>query len=226
MTEFTNAPPCLSDEALLAITEQHFGITGKIQPLASERDQNARLSTSHGDYVLKVANLAEDPALLSLQNAVLSHLETVDPSLGVPRVVAAKNGRHLVTDACPGQGMLVRLLTFLDGRLFSTVERSPPLLTSLGRFMGRLSSALQCFGHPAAHRPEFLWNLDNALTCKTYLEDISDDRFYRSVRCPVPPRSCRSQSWCAPRGGGEGWPAPGNGCLRRPRNASAAGDFS
>lgn len=118
MTEFTNAPPCLSDEALLAITEQHFGITGKIQPLASERDQNARLSTSHGDYVLKVANLAEDPALLSLQNAVLSHLETVDPSLGVPRVVAAKNGRHLVTDACPGQGMLVRLLTFLDGRLF------------------------------------------------------------------------------------------------------------
>ena len=70
MTEFTNAPPCLSDEALLAITEQHFGITGKIQPLASERDQNARLLTSHGDYVLKVANLAEDPALLSLQNRV------------------------------------------------------------------------------------------------------------------------------------------------------------
>ena len=174
MSEFTETPPCLSDDALIAITERYFGIGGSIQPLASERDQNARISTSHGDYVLKVSNHAEDAALLELQNAVLSHLEAVDPSLGVPRVVAAKDGKYLVMDAGSDQGKLARLLTFLDGRLFSNIEKSPALLTSLGRFMGRLSSAMQSFGHPAAHRPDFLWNLDNALACKAYLEDIVD----------------------------------------------------
>ena len=42
------------------------------------------------------------------------------------------------------------------------------LLESLGSFMGRLSHALRGFGHPAAFRPGFLWNLDETMAVKSH----------------------------------------------------------
>ena len=68
----------------------------------------------------------------------------------------------------------VRLLTYLPGNLYSNVEQTPELGASLGSFMGRLSRALAGFGHPAAHRPGFLWDLDEAIKVKPWLADIAD----------------------------------------------------
>ncbi|HEY7687143.1 MAG TPA: phosphotransferase, partial [Dongiaceae bacterium] len=174
-TVFEQAPPAFSDSDLLAIASERFALTGGIKPLVSERDQNARVTAAGGDYVLKIANLAEERTALEFQQAVLAHLALVAPGLGVPRVRPAKNGESIATwpSADGRNAHFVRAVTFLPGKLLSEVERSPALLESLGRFMGRLSRALQGFGHPAAHRPDFLWNLDNAEGCRGYISDIA-----------------------------------------------------
>ncbi len=166
VTSFDTAPPRLDSSALADIAATHFGIDGAIETLDSERDQNARICCIDSDsYVLKIANSAESLEFLTMQNAALRHLADRDPALGVPRVCPARDGNGLATLG-DGDGNLVRMLTYLPGTVLKEAPKSPRLLTNLGRFMGRVDSALQGFMHPAAIRPDFLWNLDNAAACR------------------------------------------------------------
>ena len=41
--------------------------------------------------------------------------------------------------------------------------------------MGTFSKAIQGFAHPAAHRPDDLWNLDNVIACKAHLQDVANE---------------------------------------------------
>jgi len=52
-----------------------YGLDASAAGLPSERDQNFLLTTSAGErYVLKVANAAEDRAMLDAQNAAMAHV--------------------------------------------------------------------------------------------------------------------------------------------------------
>jgi len=158
-----------------------FNIEGKISTLASERDQNVKIVTASGDaYTLKIANESEQPELLELQNSALQHLAGVDATLTVPGVLPSVSGNFIesTTDPDSGKPLAVRLLNFVPGQLYSAAPKTLPLLNSLGDFLGRLSCALQGFAHSAAHRDDFLWNLDNAPAVRQYIEDIdsADDR--------------------------------------------------
>lgn len=163
---FDSPPPAFTDDQLLQLAGAVFGLHGTVDELASERDQNARLDTADGSYVLKVAHPAEDPTTLHLQQAALEHLRRVDPTLGVPHVVA------------PGtvewNGHLARIVTHLPGVPYAMVDATPDLRRGLGRLMGRVSRALQGFGHPGAHRPGFLWDLDGADGVRHWIEHIAD----------------------------------------------------
>ena len=63
--------------------------------LDSERDQNFRLRTTDGrDYVLKIANPAEERSVTNLQTEVLRHVASRDPSLPIPRIFfVARDGK-------------------------------------------------------------------------------------------------------------------------------------
>ena len=174
MSVFDCPPPNFPEADLIAIAKARFGITGTVTILDSERDQNARLRTPDGDFVLKIANAAEDKAILDLQNAALQHLARTDPDLNVPRLVPTLDGTPSCEEAGPGGTHRVRLLTYLAGRPFAAAAPCPELFESLGAFMGRLSRALQSFEHPAADRPGFLWALDAAGRCRPLADDIAD----------------------------------------------------
>ena len=48
--------PSFNDEALAKLVLDIYGIICEISPLVSYEDQNARIKTSKGSYVLKIAN--------------------------------------------------------------------------------------------------------------------------------------------------------------------------
>lgn len=175
MSEFDQPRPQFLETDVLDRLRRDYGLSAVLTPLVSERDQNFRVDAGGCSHVLKISNQCEDPALLDLQNAVLAHLQRADPTLAVPRVLPALDGSALLS--WPGANGVhsVRLLSYLPGRLYSAASRSSATLVSLGRFMGRLSRALKGFGHPAAHRPDFLWNLDTVVNLKPWLADIADD---------------------------------------------------
>jgi Ser/Thr protein kinase RdoA (MazF antagonist) len=57
------APSFSASEAQM-LADRHFGLTGEIEPLYSERDQNFRLRTSSGDWTLKIASVEEAPEVI------------------------------------------------------------------------------------------------------------------------------------------------------------------
>ena len=176
-TSVFDAPkPAFTAEEAQRLLARDYGVDGKLKELVSERDQNFLVDSAAGRFVLKIANAVEDPDFLALQNAVMKHVALADPDLGLQRVIATAAGGDIVEWDQGASRHAVRLLSYLPGDLYSSVGSSPHLLESLGAFVGRLSRALRGFGHPAAFRPGFLWNLDEAMAVKPWLGDIVAER--------------------------------------------------
>ena len=173
---FESPKPAFTAEEARRLLARDYGVDGKLRELVSERDQNFRVDSPSGKFVLKIANAVEDTEFLALQNAAMKHVALADPELGLQRVIASATGDYIVEWDQGVSSHAVRLLTYLPGELYSAVGSSPLLLGSLGAFVGRLSRALRGFGHPAAFRPGFLWNLDEAMEVKPWLADIVAER--------------------------------------------------
>jgi Ser/Thr protein kinase RdoA (MazF antagonist) len=198
MAAFEKSPPAFPAAELQTIALERFGLTGEIAPLVSERDQNARVNTPEGDYVLKIANLGEDRMALEFQQAVLAHLENVAPDLGVPRIRPAKSGEGIVTWPSPDgrDAHLLRAVTFLPGRLFSAVPRTPRCWR-VRAVTGRLSR--RCRASAMGRTPgPISWNLDNAEGCRGNIGDIAKaedralvERVFARYGAQVKPRLLR-----------------------------------
>jgi Ser/Thr protein kinase RdoA (MazF antagonist) len=150
-------PPCLTVPALAALVRAHWGVTGALTPLTSERDQNHCLDTPTGSYTLKLANPAEPAALTDFQTRALLHVAATAPDLPTPRVIPGLDGRTIIPTA---DGAL-RLLTWLPGTPLAELPRSPALATAIGRALGRLDATLAGFSHPAADH-HLLWDIRNS----------------------------------------------------------------
>lgn len=89
--------PALSRSDAARVAENLFGVRLETlpAPLESERDQNFRLTSDRdGDLVLKLANPAEDPAVLDFQNRALQHVAERDPGLCVPRLQTFRQAKR------------------------------------------------------------------------------------------------------------------------------------
>jgi Ser/Thr protein kinase RdoA (MazF antagonist) len=152
--------PSLTDDRAAAILRSTWGIDGVLVSLPSERDRNWRVRVGDADaYVLKVANTADDAALLGFQHEALDRL--LAAGVPCPQPISTADGRRIVevSDAA-GPSLLVRVLRWVPGRPLATVasaERSDAMLRSLGVVMGMTARAVAGWDHPAAHRP-FQWN--------------------------------------------------------------------
>jgi Ser/Thr protein kinase RdoA (MazF antagonist) len=152
--------PAFSVAEAEGIAKRNFGVSGSARALVSERDQNFHLRTDDGrQYVLKIANPAEDPAVLDFQTQALLHIARVNPELPVPDVVTTAEGApSCVIDGADGRRFITRLLRYLPGGLLDEVQPSRALLRDVGASAARLAQALRGYFHPAA-RHELLWDL-------------------------------------------------------------------
>ncbi|HEY5657704.1 MAG TPA: aminotransferase class III-fold pyridoxal phosphate-dependent enzyme [Myxococcota bacterium] len=152
-----------------------YHLEGEVQSLYSERDQNFRVRAGDGrEFVLKIANPAEDPAVLDFQTCALLHIAGIDASLPVPRVIRTADGSPSRWIVGPdGRRSIVRLLTFLPGRLLDHAYHTPGLLREIGTTTARLARALRGFFHPAA-RHDLLWDLLQAPRLRQHTRHIDD----------------------------------------------------
>jgi hypothetical protein len=152
--------PTVSIDAAAGILRRHWGIRGDLTVLPGERDRNFRVDVGgRPRFVLKVANLGEDPAFLELQNRVMTHVAGLQAICQRP--VPATDGR-LVLDGGEAAGPpLVRLLTWLPGVPLADVPvraRPSRLHLELGIMVGRLSSLIQRAGVKPPDRA-FQWDV-------------------------------------------------------------------
>ena len=148
----TLPPPALGPQDLARLAATHYGITGTLTRLTSERDLNHRLTTANGErFTLKLSNPAEPAAMTAFQTAALLHVAGRSPT---PRVIPALNGQPII--ATP-HGAL-RLLGWLDGTPLHATPPSPAQRRAVGAALARLTTALQDFSHPAADHV-LLWDI-------------------------------------------------------------------
>ena len=178
--------PAFSTQEAEAIALQTFDIQASAHGLASERDQNFQLRAKDGsEWVLKIANPAEDLALLDMQTQALLHIAQADPSLPIPRVKATPDGEMFhEMDAADGQRYIVRVLSYVPGQLLDDAKLHPALLRDVGAMAARLARALRGFFHPAA-RHELLWDLTQASALRTRTKHIKEPTRRRAVEATL-----------------------------------------
>jgi hydroxylysine kinase len=163
-------PPRASLAALTGLLRDHWGLTGTLTPLTSERDQNHRLDSASGSFTLKLANPAEPGKLTEFQTLALQHSATTTPGLPTPRVIPAVDGRPII----PTPDGALRLLTWLPGTPLAHLPRSTGLAAAIGTALGRLDATLAAFSHPAADH-HILWDIRNAADLAPLTPALPDD---------------------------------------------------
>ncbi|MBM4187154.1 MAG: aminotransferase class III-fold pyridoxal phosphate-dependent enzyme [Gemmatimonadetes bacterium] len=187
-------PPTVELGALAGFVRLRYGLTGELEPLPSERDLNFKVAMPTGDYVVKVANIAESRALLEVQAEALERV--ANAGVPGPRLVKASTGERLVALEAPGGPYLVRVLTWVDGVPLATINpKGPATLRSLGQLLGRIDVALAGWDPPAARR-HLKWDLARADWIEGHWERIEDpERRAMAMRLFGPYRSQVLPRW-------------------------------
>ena len=163
-------PPQVPAPALARLAAIHWGHTGTLHPLTSERDQSRRLDTGTESFTLKLANPAEPATLTAFQTKALLHTARHAPDLPTPRVIPTVDGHSIL----PTPDGALRLLTWLPGTPLAHLPRIPDLAASIGTALGHLDAALEPFHHAAADH-HLLWDIRNAPDLAPLTNALADD---------------------------------------------------
>jgi hydroxylysine kinase len=171
----STAAPALDAAEVQALVARLYGIEGRVQALAGERDQNCCLETADGTrYVVKISNASEPVSLVDFQIGALEHIARRAPAQAVPRVVRTLAGLTHDSITLPdGQPTTLRMLSYLDGVQIRETPRTPAQRRAMGRGLAELNLALQGFTHPAATH-DLLWNVSAAHRLGVQLASLVD----------------------------------------------------
>ena len=169
---FNVSPPAFTKGEIADIARKHYGITGDIDELFSDRDQNFIVANSKDSYILKIYNQMENESIIDLQEKAIKHIIEIDPTMKVPKQIGPT-----VTFQKNGHSYLIRPFNYIKGNFLSEIKLSNEDHLKMGMFLGRLSKSLKGFDHQAAHR-DFDWDARQADLMKNKLEfiDSPEDR--------------------------------------------------
>lgn len=169
--------PAIDPATARHLLQQHYGMTGVVQRLTGERDQNFLVKSLQGrDYLLKISHPAEDLATTDFQTQALLHIVRTDPTLPIPHVINTCSGEAWKFLAWDGQApRAVRLLSYLQGDLLTKVPHSVALRQHLAAMLARLTIALRGFFHPAAGH-DLHWDLKHAGELRGLLTHVPDKK--------------------------------------------------
>jgi 4-aminobutyrate aminotransferase-like enzyme/Ser/Thr protein kinase RdoA (MazF antagonist) len=168
--------------------ERLFGL-GTVSPtkrLASERDQNFLISSSRGQFVLKISNATESPESLAAQNAMMARLAEIDGQVVAQsvRVVNSLAGNPIEeVNGADGKRHCVRLMSFVVGQPMASLPcYCDQLLQHLGNTIGAVTKSLEGFDDPA-FRYDFHWDLANCVSVIESRLDLIDGEKRHMVEC-------------------------------------------
>jgi 4-aminobutyrate aminotransferase-like enzyme len=203
------APPTFTEGEAATLAHDLFGVEGAATSIDSERDQTF-LIEGRRPAVLKISNVAEDPARLDLEALAAQRVAQLDPDLPValPWLLP---GMSLDTEdpaafraavEGPVGTHYIRMYDRLPGRAWvSGASLNDAAIREWGTMAARVGRALRGFWHPCAARV-MLWDVQHALRLRPLLGAVNDaeirelvaaalDRYERVV-APVWP-SLRAQ---------------------------------
>ncbi len=141
-----------------SLLERNYHLTGRLQPLPTEKDDTFRLRTELTDYLVKVSPPDEAQAVVGLQTAAMRFLEGAPPELPIQRVKLAVDGSDNVVMENDGRLRVLRVFDFVEGALWAQTNPDGEQLAKVGEILGRVDLALEAFAHPADQRG-LVWDI-------------------------------------------------------------------
>lgn len=153
-----------------------YGLNGSVKRLSSERDETFLFTREDGtEFVLKIANPAEDPAALEFQDGALLHLAATAPAVPVPRLVPTAAGAPSHTLSTADGPRIMRLLTFLRGELQYRTPSSEAQSRDVGRALAALGLGLEDYrGRPPAGK--LMWDISHTLDLAAVVDHVAPER--------------------------------------------------
>ena len=148
-----------------------YTIKGKASKLPGEIDANFKVNIGgENPYILKISPENTNESELDFQQKILAYLDNKNSSLIAPKTILDKHKKAISEICLDGKTTLkVRLLTWIDGRVWSSVNpKLNDLRFSLGEKAGEITKNLQGFQHSEAER-EFVWDIAQGLWTKEHL---------------------------------------------------------
>ena len=163
MSVFNSVPPKISKIKLIKWLKVNYSFfynkNISVKELKSERDKNFLLKLKNKpSYIIKISNPAESISLLKLQDFVLKNLiKRNSVSNFIPKKI---HSPIKVYQDQLNRNCCVRVLSFIEGKMYAVVNHNKNLEYSLGALLGNLSKELQNLNHPNAFR-KFEWDPSN-----------------------------------------------------------------
>ncbi|CAB4337116.1 unannotated protein [freshwater metagenome] len=157
--------------------EQIYGMRGSLSRLPAEKDDTFRVTIDgHPHSVLKVANPYDPTEELDFQIQMMKHVDRVDNSIPIPKVMSSIDGAHLtpITDAA-GQYRQVWLIEHLSGRTLDTLESNSAQRETIGELLGKLRNATATFSHSRAERI-LAWDVRHLARLTPLVGFVEDER--------------------------------------------------
>lgn len=164
------------DEARVhAELQAHYGLTGTLHPIDTEKDSTFRLHTQERDYLVKVSPRDEPLPIVLCQTDVIDWVQRIDPGIPVQSVLRTRDGaNHRVLHEDDGAYLgALRVLEFIPGTMLGEAEATPRQLARVGEMLARLDLTLQGFEHEGLNRP-LVWNISNFLVLEPLLDYETD----------------------------------------------------
>ena len=136
----------------------HYRLGGRLQPLATEKDDTFRLTTESSEHLVKVSSPDEAEAVVGMQTAAMRFLEDAAPELPVQRVQLTLDGCDSVVLHTDGGTRVLRVLDFVAGTICAESNPTAEQLGKVGEVLGSVDVALETFTHPADRR-DLVWDI-------------------------------------------------------------------
>jgi len=160
----------ISADQAAEIVQNLYEIEGEATALAGELDFNFKIKTKEKCYLLKISRPDADQKNIDFQLEILNNISKSRLNINSPEIFPDIDGKLIcnIKDSS-GNDRIVRLLSWMEGRIWSSVNpHKNKLLNSLGEQAGLVTKALKNFDHPLAHR-SFDWDIEQAGWTFNYL---------------------------------------------------------
>ena len=174
--------PAIDVDLVDRLLAEHFHLGGRLERLATEKDDTFRLRGGSSDHLVKVSPPGEPQPVVALQTAVMRHLEDVAPELPVQRVRLTVDGDDdvpVTTD--DGSTRVLRVFDFIDGAVLARTTAGAEQLAKVGEVLGRVDRALEPFAHPAAQRG-LVWDLQHFHQLTELVDDTPQEEHRQLAR--------------------------------------------
>jgi len=165
-------------EDVSAVLKVHFGIAGTVTQLVGERDLNFKVETAEQTLIFKTHS-ATERNLIELQEEALNYIGEQSHYLS-PRTITTTDGASNLT--LP-DGRIGRLLSWIDGDLWSSTRPTVEMLHTLGQAVASIDSKLakiNASAEPILNRT-FGWNVLQASSLISQTHLISDETLQSQV---------------------------------------------